>query len=109
MPNSECSHSFSSCRNCFFSSRFVFAPPPVPALEIFSHLSIKDRDRSCCLYLTADSCTRCANRGQHLSGSPRVGSTVSIAPAKRMFLVAQRKTREGLSIEDGNLRSKSLS
>jgi len=26
-----------------------------------------------------------------------------------MFLVAQRKTREGLSIEDGNLRSKSLS
>src|SRR5215469_8382410 len=47
MPNSECSHSFSSWRNCFFSSRFVFAPPPVPALEIFSHLSIKDRDPSC--------------------------------------------------------------
>src|SRR5215813_4555474 len=34
MPNSECSHSFSSWRNCVFSSRFVFAPPPVPALEI---------------------------------------------------------------------------
>lgn len=91
MSNSEYSHSFSSWRNCFFPSRFVFALPlsqlwkslVICLFEIVTH-----RVATISLWILARSVPI---EDSTCPASPRLGSTVSIARCDTHVLVCARK------------------